>query len=260
MTMDAMCGYLSARGFVAEKKYDKSTQSYRFAINKDGWILTKYFKYPIDVKPAVRDRIQREFLEEMIDKFNKDVANFDPITHLYPQSMIVDDILKNRKGEEMGTRRINWNVERTETEMSMRTGEHTQVRAVLTGYLDPLFVGDVFTIKDDLQKHLDKYMTEDDRTMYVTKDIANTRELWSKQNPYVRQAIPSIKNVVFNDPATIVFWADGSKTIVKCQNNDIFDPEKGLAMAITKKVLGNQGNYCNEIKKWLPKENEEEMR
>ena len=68
--------------------------------------------------------------------------------------------------------------------------------------------------------------------------------------------MPKIKNVIFNDPATIVFWADGTKTVVKCQDDDIFDPEKGLAMAITKKSLGNKGNYCNELKKWLPKEEE----
>ena len=69
--------------------------------------------------------------------------------------------------------------------------------------------------------------------------------------------MPKIKDVKFNDPATIVFWADGTKTVVKCQDDDIFDPEKGLAMAITKKALGNKGNYCNELKKWLPKEEEE---
>lgn len=62
---------------------------------------------------------------------------------------------------------------------------------------------------------------------------------------------PRIKNVIFNEPATIVFWADGTKTVVKCQDGDIFDPEKGLTMAITKKALGNKGNYCNEIKKWV---------
>ena len=65
-----------------------------------------------------------------------------------------------------------------------------------------------------------------------------------------------IKDVIFNDPATIVFWADGTKTVVKCQDGDIFDPEKGLAMAITKKALGNKGNYCNELKKWLPEKEE----
>ena len=66
--------------------------------------------------------------------------------------------------------------------------------------------------------------------------------------------IPEIKNVIFNDPATIVFWEDGTKTVVKCQDGDEFDPEKGLAMAIIKKVYGNKGSYCNKLKKWLPKE------
>lgn len=66
--------------------------------------------------------------------------------------------------------------------------------------------------------------------------------------------MPKIKNVIFNDPATIVFWADGTKTVVKAQGDDKFDPEKGLAMAISKKALGNKGNYCNELKKWLPEE------
>ena len=31
---------------------------------------------------------------------------------------------------------------------------------------------------------------------------------------------------------------------------DEFDPEKGLAMAIAKKALGNKGNYYNVIAKW----------
>ena len=63
-----------------------------------------------------------------------------------------------------------------------------------------------------------------------------------------------IKNVIFKDPATIVFWSDGTKTVVKCGENDIYDPEKGLAMAISKKAMGNEGNYFNEIKNWLPYE------
>lgn len=70
----------------------------------------------------------------------------------------------------------------------------------------------------------------------------------------LKTLVPAIKNVIFNDPATIVFWVDGTKTVVKAQDGDIFDPEKGLTMAITKKALGNKANYCNELKKWLPKE------
>lgn len=60
-----------------------------------------------------------------------------------------------------------------------------------------------------------------------------------------------IEDVKFNGPATIVFWSDGTKTIVKCGEDDVLDREKGLAMAICKKVMGNKGNYYNEFKKWL---------
>lgn len=61
------------------------------------------------------------------------------------------------------------------------------------------------------------------------------------------------KKVIFNDPATIVYWKDGTKTVVKAEDEP-FDPEKGLAMAIAKKYLGNKGNYYDIFRKWLPKE------
>ena len=66
--------------------------------------------------------------------------------------------------------------------------------------------------------------------------------------------LPEIKDVIFNEPATIILWADGTKTVVKCQEGEGYDPEKGLAMAISKKALGNKGNYCEVFKKWLPEE------
>lgn len=68
--------------------------------------------------------------------------------------------------------------------------------------------------------------------------------------------LPRIKQVLYKNPATIVFWKDGSKTVIKCQKNDKYDPEKGLAMAILKKMNGNTGCYYKEFKKWLPKEKE----
>ena len=65
-----------------------------------------------------------------------------------------------------------------------------------------------------------------------------------------------IEKVIFNEPATIVIWSDGTKTVVKCANEE-FDKEKGLAMAICKRVLGNKGNYFNEFRKWIKDEEEE---
>lgn len=57
-------------------------------------------------------------------------------------------------------------------------------------------------------------------------------------------------DVIFNDPATIIIWSDGSKTVVKAENEP-FDPEKGLAMAISKKVLGNKYDYYDVFKKYV---------
>ena len=46
-----------------------------------------------------------------------------------------------------------------------------------------------------------------------------------------------IVNVIFNGPATIVFWNDGSKTIVKKEETDSPDIEKALLYAYLKHIL-----------------------
>ena len=79
-----------------------------------------------------------------------------------------------------------------------------------------------------------------------------------KPNTTNTTKLPEIKDVIFNEPATIVMWSDGTKTVVKCQEGENYDPEKGMAMAISKKALGNKGNYCEVFKKWLPEEVETE--
>ena len=65
-----------------------------------------------------------------------------------------------------------------------------------------------------------------------------------------------IKNVIFSGPCTIVQWTDGDKTIVRCENEN-FDKEKGLAMAIVKKLFGtneSKSNYNDIFKKWIQEE------
>lgn len=102
-------------------------------------------------------------------------------------------------------------------------------------------------------KYIDKYIDYENDILvknYVPySDIYN--RITSKQ-----KAMNSITKVIFNDPATIVIWSDGTKTVVKCDERDEFDPEKGLAMAICKKHFG--GGFYNDIfKKWIPEETPE---
>lgn len=67
----------------------------------------------------------------------------------------------------------------------------------------------------------------------------------------------SIRKVIFNDPATIVLWSDGTKTVVKCGPEDSFDMEKGLAMAIVKKMAGNDNRFHKVFKRYTKKKKKE---
>jgi hypothetical protein len=53
------------------------------------------------------------------------------------------------------------------------------------------------------------------------------------------------KKIIFNYPATIVIWNDGTKTVVKCQEGESYDKEKGVSLCFMKKFLGNKTNFNN---------------
>lgn len=139
----------------------------------------------------------------------------------------------------------------------------------------------------------DKYMVEssewhsiDDRTTYMLIDETGRRSVREEGELVAALATPAdryknylqsqqqrlmlnsfygikiadlmgIKKVIFNNPATIVLWNDGTKTVVKCSENDTFDPEKGLAFCFLKKLLGN--NYYKTIKSEVGKYDEKTL-
>ena len=91
---------------------------------------------------------------------------------------------------------------------------------------------------------------------YVNNDIMTTLRAYHSMSYGYPKPNDRIEKVIFNNPATIVIWADGTKTIIKCDKQDEFDPEKGLAMAIAKKYLGTNksgSNYYDVFEKWVPK-------
>lgn len=82
-------------------------------------------------------------------------------------------------------------------------------------------------------------------TAYASHDVNATREIYR-----TFQVTP--EKVIFNDPATIVIWKDGTKTVVKCMEGDIYNPEVGLAMCVCKKVFDKK--YHMFFKYYVPKE------
>ena len=51
--------------------------------------------------------------------------------------------------------------------------------------------------------------------------------------------IPAVNHIIFNPPATIVFWDDGTKTVVKCMEDQPYEKYAGFAMACMKKMFGS---------------------
>lgn len=64
-----------------------------------------------------------------------------------------------------------------------------------------------------------------------------------------RKQKPEIVKVIYNEPATIVYWSTGEKTVVKC-NNENFSKHMGLLTAIAKYHFGNTGKYNDVLRKF----------
>lgn len=58
----------------------------------------------------------------------------------------------------------------------------------------------------------------------------------TKMNLY--KNLPStVEKIVYNGPATIVFWKDGTKTVVKCHEGDQFDEVTGFLLCCLRKMM-----------------------
>lgn len=77
---------------------------------------------------------------------------------------------------------------------------------------------------------------------YISLDGKDTRR---RCMPATKDSRPHPKKVIFSGPATTILWTDGTKTTVKCQSEDVWSDEVGIAMCYLKKLLGNEGNYNN---------------
>lgn len=83
---------------------------------------------------------------------------------------------------------------------------------------------------------------------YETKIKINYNEISKKGNNMMKYGI---KEIIYNDAATIVYWTDGTKTVVKCNENDEYSEYFGFIAAVAKKMYGGTGpiNQIIESKK-----------
>lgn len=130
-----------------------------------------------------------------------------------------------------------------------------------------------FTTKEDIEDSIADYDKKrlfsdkvlmtllQDKIIEESEKIAKEEEEERKREKRkaIDKFINSIEKIIYSGNKTIVFWSDGTKTIVSCHPDDDFDKEKGLALCIIKHLFGDIG-YYNEIFKAFeltnPKKNE----
>lgn len=88
----------------------------------------------------------------------------------------------------------------------------------------------------------------------MAKDEFKLPCIQSKKEINAMLGVPKFecKKIIFNGPCTIILWKDGTKTIAKTSDGEMFDPEKGVAICFMKKALGE-----TEGKKVLRKANKD---
>lgn len=91
-------------------------------------------------------------------------------------------------------------------------------------------------------------ITQKEKEEFLKRTYPNTTKFYPNDN-YLNSI--TIKGVRFSPPATIVFWSDNTKTVVKAQNSEPFDAEKGLMACIIKRITGNTGRYNELFKKYI---------
>lgn len=72
------------------------------------------------------------------------------------------------------------------------------------------------------------------------KVVDSAKECAACRKNYEPKLTDFIDNVICQDSAVVIFWKDGTKTTAKCGPDDVFDYEKGLAIAALKYVFGNK--------------------
>ena len=203
-------------------------------INNEGFKCTRINVLPDDIQMA-SDAEKSEFyrlkeLHETKEKETKDMTSYkvgDYVDHpLYNESVIVDI-------SEFETGYISI--------MPLTGTEHGKTKLVSIGNL----------------KKIDEFLISTENYNEMVNTIENLKEenykLYTKilsSKLISKHKLPEVKSVLYHKPATIIFWKDGTKTVVKAQKKEKYDNEKGFVMAYLKKILGNKGNYYEEIKRW----------
>lgn len=213
--MSQMDQYFEDRNLKVVRKYNKTYSRYTFTLSYAGVSRDYHFTYPTENDYAEKCKKMTKFCEGAYECFDKEVRSQVRVTYA-PARQSGKSLLDDAKAID--------------------------------------YIKQDIAIQKKVYEAINRPDIECLYPNFMFRDIGKIDELskWVNTQTRINPKHPIVKDVIFNDPATIVFWKDGTKTVVKAQGEP-FDPEKGLAMAFSKKMFGNDRDYYIQFLRWLKK-------
>lgn len=238
-----------------------------YLVWNDNSTQSQYYSYESKTIDPLLDIIKREYTscdnrtKENANK-TKESSTMKNVLFLAPGYAYAKSVISNQS-KELDLKKIPYNASTDYNNLYIQT-DNVRVEMIYTDpikYVPNLFKNRdaVFGKKELLDKAVNTFYTiripraNMSLSAYIAKAHAQDKVEPEKT---VETYIPEIKNVYFNNPMTVVMWEDGTKTMIRCQEGDVYSPESGLALCIAKKSLGNMPNFNNVFKKWIPEEKE----
>lgn len=262
---------------------DNSVNRRNFINDATNWVMTHPVSgslYSVGMDDQVRiGPYDIKFVSRMAD-----VSGLRSIDILYYHYTVITTMLKWEIERRMATGGKTFSLLHDFMEEVFRRADEELLKAKINGMFGwrPITINypecflslrDEANIKmSDVQDILDYNVKTVYDTVYDTVREARERAIYDKIALYYQPTEPcklnaaicikeltmncdvrsNIKDVIFSDRVTVILWKDGTKTMVRAGENEIYDPEKGFAMAVAKKTFGNNGNYYEVFKEYVP--------
>lgn len=172
-----------------------------------------------------------KFMEEVFHRVEQEAAIFKNIEFGHARKMLLNSVY--------GAKAVNY------PEDYIAKMEEAQEKAdnMPYGLIDFSFAKEIDHLNDEILRQY---------CIPVGKIIPNAIAYIKEEKTMNCDVRLNIKDVIFSDRVTVILWKDGTKTMVRAGKREHYDPEKGFAMAVCKKMFGNKGNYYEVFKKYVP--------
>lgn len=177
---------------------------------------------------------------EHLEKKNEALTkNYDTMQDLYLQVQIAVQGERSLRNQDSGS--YQGEIEYLEKSLAKAKDRIAVLENVLekkhNAHLD-----DVEFLEEQL-----KELKEKNKELKEKKDISYDSwiRLW-KENIKLKGCfdtkvtLPHLEKVVYEQPLTTAYWTDGTKTVSKCSEKDVFSKECGLAYCYMKKIFGDE--------------------